>query len=98
MTVKKTTTKRKNPLFVVTNKGKDVEQAQTFLDALFKKIGLSHTVKEMEKNLQEFIHFLFSLVKNYAVFMAVKNILDQVVAKLEAVVKAVYPEAFFYKA
>ncbi len=90
--------KKKNPLFVVTNQGKDVEQANSMFEALIKKLGLTKSIAQLEKWLGDFFQFLFSLVKNYAILVAVKNILDELVIKLENLLKSIYPQAYFYKA
>lgn len=90
--------KKKNPLFVVTNKGKDVEHAKNMFEVLVKKLGLTKTVSEIERAFHDFIQFLMSFIQNYAFFIAIKNMLDAMVEKLEAFVKIIYPEAYFYKA
>jgi hypothetical protein len=61
-----------NPLYVVTNKGQDVEQASNVIDLWVKKLGLRPVIELLDYLLKS----LTSLVSNYAMFMAVKNILD----------------------
>ena len=41
---KKKSTKKSNPLYVVTNNGKDVEQADSIWDALVKKFNLQPAI------------------------------------------------------
>ena len=90
--------KKKNPLYVVTNKGKDVEQAKSWFDGLIKKLGLSGAINSVEQTVNSLIEMLVGMVKDYALFVAVKNILDEIVVKLEQLLKFIYPQAFFYKA
>ena len=66
--------KKKNPLFVVTNKGKDVEQASDFLDVLIKKFNLAPVIEI----LKVFMTMLSENVKNYPMFLVVKNLLQKV--------------------
>jgi len=68
------TNKKKNPLFVVTNDGKDVEQAEGLWDAIVKKLYLQPFI--------DFFNILFELlldnIKSYAWFNALKNRFDQI--------------------
>ena len=71
----KTKAKRKNktnPLYVVTNKGQDVEQANNVIDLWVKKLGLAPVLELLDFLLKS----LTSLVSNYAMFVTVKEILD----------------------
>ena len=70
--------KRKNPLFVVTNKGKDVEQASDFFDVLIKKFNLAPVIEI----LKVFMKMLSENVKNYPMFLVVKNLFDKYMALL----------------
>jgi hypothetical protein len=70
--------KKKNPLFVVTNKGKDVEQATDFLDVLIKKFNLAPVIEI----LKVFMTMLSENVKNYPMFLVVKNQFDKFMALL----------------
>ena len=52
-TKKKTkNTKKKNPLYVVTNEGKDVETADNFWDAMVKKFNLAPLMEVLDFLLQ----------------------------------------------
>ncbi len=85
--------KSKNPLFVVTNKGKDVEEAQGLFDAWIKRLGLTEAVETLKQILQT----LLAQVQSYAMFLAVKELLDKLVATLETFSKATFPEFYFYR-
>jgi hypothetical protein len=69
--------KSKNPLYVV-NKNQ-VEEASGLVDYLVKKLNLEPAI-EMLTSLFE---FLLSQVRSYGAFVAVKEFIDRVVAKLE---------------
>lgn len=69
---------KKNPLYVVTNKGRDVEEVRSFFDVIFKRLGLDPLVKFVE----DLLHMLLSHVTNFAMFLAIQNILDEFIAKL----------------
>lgn len=83
--------KRKNPLYVVTNNGKDVLEATNFLDALVKRLGIEPFLNQIELLLQA----VLSMVTSYAVFAAVKEWLDQFIIILESVIKKVDPVLAF---
>ena len=83
--------KAKNPLYVVTNKGKDVEEASNMFDAWIKKMGLTPIIDL----LNEMISFLSSQINNYALFVVFKEFVDQIVEKLEVLVKAIDPVLAF---
>ena len=57
-------TKKKNPLYVVTNNGKDIEMADGFFDALIKKFHLEPVVDFFKMMLE----ILMDNVTNYAWF------------------------------
>jgi len=65
---------KKNPLFVVTNDGKDVQQAEGLWDAIVKKLHLQPLI--------DFFNILYELLlenmHNYAWFNAIKNRINQV--------------------
>ncbi|MBT3585687.1 MAG: hypothetical protein HN509_12350 [Halobacteriovoraceae bacterium] len=79
--------KKKNPLYVVTNKGKDVEPAENRWDAFIKKYDLGPFIQF----LQGLIDLMASQVKTYQGFLALKQLVDQLVAKLEKFVRVVDP-------
>lgn len=85
------TNKSKNPLYVVTNKGQDVEPAESIFDALVKKLGLEPVLLILDGVLQE----LLGQVNSYSAFQVFKNFIDQLVEALEKVVKMVDPVLAF---
>jgi hypothetical protein len=70
---------KKNPLYVVTNDGKDVEQAEGFVDAIVKRFGLE-PVMEL---LQSLLGMLSDQVGNYGFFLFLQEFVDTLVANLE---------------
>lgn len=81
----------KNPLYVVTNNGKDVEEAENLFDALVKKLGLEPVITILESLLQE----LINQVSSYGAFVAVKAFIDQFVEALEKLIKRLDPVLAF---
>ena len=70
--------KSSNPLYIVRKNGVDVEEASGILELLLKKTGLDKLIPMLET----FTHILLSQVENYAIFIEVKKILDQVFNKV----------------
>ena len=70
--------KSSNPLYVVRKNGVDVEEASGILELILKKTGLDKLIPMLET----FMHILLSQVENYAIFMEVKKILDQIFNKV----------------
>lgn len=70
--------KKKNPLYVVTNKGKDVETALNFFDVLIKKFNLQPVIEL----LKVFLNILNENVKSYATFVAMKKWVEELLAPL----------------
>ena len=70
--------KSSNPLYVVRKNGVDVEEANGILELILKKTGLDKLIPMLET----FMNILLSQVENYAIFMEVKKILDQVFNKV----------------
>ena len=83
--------KNKNPLYVVTNDGKDVLEANGLFDAFFKKLGLEPVLSQIEVILKT----LLGMVGSYAVFTVVKEWLDQFVEALESLIKKIDPVLAF---
>lgn len=81
----------KNPLYVVTNDGKDVEQADNLLDAVIKKLSLGPVI--------DFLKLVFQMIIDQvggAVAMdLIKGIMDEFVDSLEKVLKMVDPVLAF---
>lgn len=77
---KKVKTKRKvNPLYVVTNDGKDVEAASNYIELLFKKLGLDFVYEMMA----EYLKGLLELVNSYPMLVEINKIIEQVVDAME---------------
>lgn len=68
----------KNPLYVVTNNGVDVEAASNLLDLLLKKTGLDQLIPILEN----IMSMLLSQVNSYPMFMEVKKIFDAIFEKV----------------
>lgn len=85
------TKKSKNPLYVVTNKGQDVEEAENIFDAIIKKLGIEPIVSILEGMIQE----MLQQVSSYAAFEVIKNFIDQLVEALEKLIKKVDPVLAF---
>ncbi len=83
--------KKKNPLFVVTNNGQDVEEAVGFFDALVKKLGLEPVL--------EFLQMIFNiLMENVGGLVALelfRGILDEFIDGLERLLKVIDPVLAF---
>lgn len=79
----KKVSKKVNPLFVVTNKGKDVEQVENFWQVLINKTNLAPALEFIEELLTKMFEELLGMVGNYAMFVAVKKYFDALVFKLE---------------
>lgn len=81
----------KNPLYVVTNDGKDVEQAENLLDAVIKKLSLGPVI--------DFLKLIFQMIIDQvggAVAMdLIKGIMDEFIDSLEKVLKMVDPVLAF---
>lgn len=82
---------KKNPLFVVTNNGQDVEQAESFFDALVKKLGLGPVMEFMEIIIQSIIEQVGGLVA----LELIRGFLDEVIDALEKALKVVDPVLAF---
>lgn len=67
----------KNPLYVV--KGNDVEEAQGVFDMLMKRFNLQPVMEF----LMHIFRFLLENVKNYQTFIILKELLDDVMKRLE---------------
>jgi hypothetical protein len=68
--------KNKNPLYVV--KGKEVQEASSMLDLLIKKFNL----EPLMNVLKNIFNLLLEQVENYAMFLVIKNFLDEILQKL----------------
>ncbi len=83
--------RKKNPLYVVTNDGKDVEQVENFFDALIKKFSLEPVI--------DFLKLIFQIIIDQVggtvALDLIKGILDELVDTLEKGLKLVDPVLAF---
>lgn len=68
-----------NPLYVVTNKGQDVEVASNLWDALVKKFHLTPFINAFEAIFRE----LLEMVKSYPMLVSVQEMFAEFLAKME---------------
>lgn len=73
--------KNKNPLYVV--KGKDVQEAKDIFDLVIKKLNLEPVVQFI----QNILKMILENIKNYPSFVAMKNLLDELIVRYFGVVK-----------
>ena len=73
--------KNKNPLYVV--KGKDVEEAKDIFDLVIKTLNLEPVVQFIQNILQ----MILENIKTYPSFLAMKGLLDELVARYFSLVK-----------
>jgi hypothetical protein len=69
--------KNKNPLYVV--KGKDVQEANSLVDLVIKKFNLTPAINI----LRNIFLFLLEQVENFAMFKAVKSLMDDLIQKVQ---------------
>jgi hypothetical protein len=74
--------KKTNPLYVVTNKGKDVQEVESLFDAFVKKLHLQPFVDLFMDVWLQIIEQLTEMVTNYSMFMVVKSMIDEWVEKI----------------
>ena len=73
--------KNKNPLYVV--KGKEVQEAKGLLDLVVKKMSLEPVMEFI----QSMLKMILENIKTYPTFLAMKNLLDELVVKYFALVQ-----------
>jgi hypothetical protein len=73
--------KHKNPLYVV--KGKDVQEAKDIFDLVIKKLNLEPVVQF----LQNMLKMILENIKSYPTFVAMKNLLDELVVRYFGLIK-----------
>jgi hypothetical protein len=73
--------KHKNPLYVV--KGKDVQEAKDIFDLVIKKLNLEPVVQF----LQNMLKMILENIKSYPTFLAMKNLLDELVVRYFGLIK-----------
>ncbi|GEM_PF-1299086 len=91
MVKKQRKTVKKNPLFVVTNNGQDVESAESFIDALVKKFGLAPIIEFMNTIIQ----MIMEQVGGMVALELIRGFLDEMVDALEKLLKLVDPVLAF---
>ncbi|MEC8623376.1 MAG: hypothetical protein VXY34_01045 [Bdellovibrionota bacterium] len=72
--------KKKNPLFVVTNAGQDIEEVDSWWSYALNKLGLNVYMTYFE----EMIQFLLSQVNNYGALEFMNTWLEQVIELLQS--------------
>jgi hypothetical protein len=83
--------KSTNPLFVVTNNGQDVEEAEGLVDALIKKFGLGPIIEFMNTIIQ----MIMEQVGGMVALELVRGIMDEFIDALERLLKFVDPVLAF---
>lgn len=73
--------KNKNPLYVV--KGKEVQEAKNVVDLLVKKLNLEPIIQFI----QNMLKMILENIKSYPTFLAMKNLLDELVVRYFGLVK-----------
>ena len=73
--------KNKNPLYVV--KGKEVQEAKDIFDLVIKKLNLEPVVQF----LQNMLKLILENIKTYPSFVAMKNLLDELVVRYFGLIK-----------
>ncbi len=89
--VRRAKSDKKNPLFVVTNNGQDVEEAQSFLDALLKKFGL----EPFFEFINTVIQMIMEQVGGMVALELARGFLDEMIDILERILKLVDPVLAF---
>jgi len=87
-------TNKKNPLYVVTNEGKDVETAESIWDAVVKKFNLQPLI-DLFMVLAELIA---NQINSYAALSWLNEELTKFNDELDRVLKKVAPWLYFYHA
>lgn len=73
--------KNKNPLYVV--KGKEVQEAKGLFDLVVKKMSLEPVIEFV----QSMLKMILENIKTYPTFLAMKNLLDELVVRYFAFVQ-----------
>ena len=74
--------KKKNPLFVVTNAGQDIEEVDSLWDYAMSKLGLKAYMAYFE----EMIQYVLSEVDNYEALKFVNIWLEQIIDFLQSAI------------
>jgi hypothetical protein len=75
--------KNQNPLYVVSQKGNVVEEAQNYLDLLIKKWGLTSALETLDLLLKNFVQFLASFITSFAILEEILKQMDDFLARLK---------------
>ena len=84
-------TNKKNPLFVVTNNGQDVQEAEGLFDAMVKSFGLAPLIEFINTILQ----MISEQVGGTVALELARGFLDEVINILEKLLKIVDPVLAF---
>ena len=90
----KKSSKRKNPLYVVTNDGKDVESAETLWDAVVKRFNLQPLIDI----LMTLMEMVAKQVNSYAALVWFNEELTKINEFVDSTLKKVAPWLYFYHA
>jgi hypothetical protein len=91
MGIRKEKSSSTNPLFIVTNKGQDVEQAEGLFDAMIKKYG----IRPIFDLFTMVFDFVVENVKGHLAFEILKGLIDDFVDTLEEFLKMIDPVLAF---
>ena len=75
--------KSTNPLYVVTNQGKDVEEASGLFDLLIKKLGISPYLEGLSNALNMLIELLVSQINSYPLLVEAQKLLEKLIYQIE---------------
>lgn len=89
--VRRAKSEKKNPLFVVTNNGQDVEQVEGFVEAFIKKLGLQPFIEFVNTILE----VLMEQVGGMVALELARGFLDEVIDILEKILKFIDPVLAF---
>lgn len=79
--------KAKNPLYHISKDGKDVESVSNFFELLVKRFGLEPVITFLESMFE----FMVEQVQSYAIFISLKEMMDELIEKLFKVIEKVQP-------
>ena len=91
---KRKTTNKKNPLYVVTNNGKDVEQAESIWDAVVKKFNLQPAIDL----LWTLLEIIAKQINSYAALVWLQKELENFNTKVDKLLKTYAPWLYFHNA
>ena len=85
---------KKNPLYVVTNEGKDVETAESIWDAVVKKFNLQPVIDLF----MVLVELIAKQINSYAALTWLNEELTKFNEELDRLLKKVAPWLYFYHA